>query len=88
MDDDLGYWAAAATPAVARRLLLALDAEHQDPASLGRLLSVSGTLYLSASHVDLVADLDQIWLPARRAGLDRDPGWLADYGRVVLFHFR
>jgi len=59
-DADLLCWAAAAAPAVARRLRLAL----------------------------LVTDLNQIWLPARRAGLDRNPGWLPDYGRVVLFHYR
>lgn len=87
-EEDLVYWAAAAAPAVARRLLLALDAGRQGVGALWRLLSVEGTLYLSASHVDLVADLDQIRLPVRRAGLDRNPGWLADYGRVVLFHFR
>jgi hypothetical protein len=85
---DLGFWATVAAPAVVRRLQLALDAEHQDRAALLRLLTVRGTLYLSPSHVDLVAGLDEIWLPARRAGLDRNPGWLADYGRVVLFHFQ
>ena len=83
-----GCWAAAAAPAVQRRLRLALDVEPGDADPIERLLSVPGGLYLTTSHVDLVTDLDQIWLPARRAGLDRDPGWLPDYGRVVLFHFR
>ena len=87
-DADLCAWATAAAPAVARRLYLALDIEFDDRDALWRLLSVEGHLYVSSSHVDLVADIDQIWLSARRAGLDRNPGWLADYGRVVLFHFR
>jgi hypothetical protein len=87
MDEDLRAWASAASPAVARRLRLALALESDDPEALWRLLAVEGRLYVTRSHVDLVADLDQVWLPARRAGLDRNPGWLADYGRVVLFHF-
>jgi hypothetical protein len=83
-----GFWAAAAAPAVARRLRLALGDTPDAADPLHRLLSVPGVLYLSASHVDLVTDLNQIWLPARRAGLDRNPGWLPEYGRVVLFHYR
>jgi hypothetical protein len=35
----------------------------------------------------MVANIDDISLVARRAGLDRDPGWLPHFGRVVLFHF-
>jgi hypothetical protein len=87
-DADLLCWAAAAAPAVARRLRLALGDTPDAADPLHRLLSVPGVLYLSASHVDLVTDLNQIWLPARRAGLDRNPGWLPEYGRVVLFHYR
>jgi hypothetical protein len=32
-------------------------------------------------------ELERISLPARRAGLDRDPGWLPDLGLIVTFHF-
>ncbi len=39
------------------------------------------------THVDLTLPMNAISLPARRAGLDRDPGWVPDLGRVVLFHF-
>ena len=42
---------------------------------------------MTRTHVDLVTPMDNISLPARRAGLDWDPGWLPDYGRVVQFHF-
>jgi len=32
-------------------------------------------------------NLDVISLPLRLAGLDRDPGWVPDFGRVVRLHF-
>lgn len=47
----------------------------------------SGTVLVSRTHVDVVLGLEQIDLAARSAGLDRDPGWVPDLGRVVLFHF-
>jgi hypothetical protein len=31
--------------------------------------------------------LDQIDLELRLIGLDRDPGWLPAFGRVVLLHY-
>jgi hypothetical protein len=31
--------------------------------------------------------LSAVSLPARLAGLDRDPGWMGDLGRVITFHF-
>jgi hypothetical protein len=34
-----------------------------------------------------VMSLNDISLPVRLAGLDCDPGWLPDFGRVVKFHF-
>jgi hypothetical protein len=46
-----------------------------------------GRLIASRTHIDLHMDMDQISLPIRRAGLDRDPGWMPDLGRIVLFHF-
>ena len=59
--------------------------EDTGPALL--LLQKTGTLYCTATHVDLVMRMDQIALPVRRAGLDADPGWLPDLARVVSFHF-
>lgn len=46
-----------------------------------------GTIVVSRTHVDVVLGLEQIDLAARSAGLDQDPGWVPDLGRVVLFHF-
>jgi hypothetical protein len=50
-------------------------------------LVVPGRLYVTSSHVDLVISLDHADLSVRASGLDRDPGWLPAYGRVVYFHF-
>ena len=46
-----------------------------------------GTVLVSRTHVDVVLRLEQIDLAARTVGLDQDPGWVPDLGRVVLFHF-
>lgn len=46
-----------------------------------------GTIVVSRTHVDVILGLEQIDLAARSAGLDQDPGWVPDLGRVVLFHF-
>jgi hypothetical protein len=37
--------------------------------------------------VDVVMRAEDANLRVRAAGLDRDPGWLPAYGRVVYFHF-
>jgi hypothetical protein len=54
---------------------------------VARALAVPGRLYVTSSHVDLVLPLAAADLAVRRAGLDRDPGWLPAFGRVVYFHF-
>lgn len=50
-------------------------------------LLVDAQLYVTASHLDLVMDLNAIRLDVRMAGLDADPGWVPDLGRVIRFHF-
>jgi hypothetical protein len=81
-----GCWLAAALPAVRRRLVLALaGAAAGDP--VARTLAVPGRVYVTGSHFDLVLPLAAANLAVRRAGLDRDPGWLPAFGRVVTFHF-
>ena len=86
-------WLDDLLPKLRERLAEALfeDASSTAPWSpelVTQLLTVPGRLYVTRTHVDLVAPLDQISLPVRRAGLDRDPGWVPELGRVVLFHFR
>ncbi len=46
-----------------------------------------GRVVVSRTHVDLFMSMEEIILPIRRAGLDRDPGWVPDLARIVLFHF-
>jgi hypothetical protein len=69
-------------------LLRALGEEAGTPDGLARLLLLkTGTLYCTATHIDLVMHINQIAMPVRRAGLDANPGWLRDLRRVVSFHF-
>jgi len=51
------------------------------------LLRRPGRFHVGALHLDLVLPMAAISLPARRAGLDRSPGWLPGWDRVVTFHF-
>ncbi|MDJ0574111.1 MAG: hypothetical protein QNJ65_02945 [Xenococcaceae cyanobacterium MO_234.B1] len=46
-----------------------------------------GRISVTRTHVDLFFDHRQADIRIRRAGLDRDPGWLPWFGRVVLFHY-
>ncbi|HLA64232.1 MAG TPA: hypothetical protein VK610_07375, partial [Rhodothermales bacterium] len=76
-------WLAAVVPLLRHRLRLALGPEE----SVADVLRRPGRLYLTSSHVDLVQSVGAITLAVRRSGLDRDPGWLPAFGRVVYFHF-
>jgi hypothetical protein len=86
-------WIAEQLPAIRPRLLAVATASL--PASpVGPEFDFAGLLLhrarvlVTRSRVDLLFRLDQIALPIRRAGLDRDPGWLPDFGRVIRFHFQ
>lgn len=81
---ELIRWTALVLPFLRGYLSTALGT-NADP--LSDLLQAPGTLYVTSSHVDLVLDLNAISLPVRMAGLDRNPGWLAQFGRVIYFHF-
>lgn len=74
-------------PFLQHRLALALGEPAAGPGTIAALLRGRARLYASPTHIDLVAPLDAISLPARLAGLDRDPGWQPSLGRVVSFHF-
>ena len=86
---DLTQWLAFVLPAI--RLWLHEKLAERDPNSSLILqpsaFQKNGRLYLSSSHVDIVMPLNSISLPVRLAGLDLDPGWLPDYGRVIQFHY-
>jgi hypothetical protein len=50
-------------------------------------LATPGWVAAGRTHVDVELDIEAIDLPVRVAGLDRDPGWVPELGRVVSFHF-
>jgi hypothetical protein len=86
----LGRWLACALPAIQYRLETALASDADETDERGPItarLHKRGRLHVTLTHVDLVMPLDAISMAVRLAGLDRDPGWLPTFGRVVLFHF-
>lgn len=88
MNPDLARLFALITPFVRRFLAEQLQmqkAHKRDP--VRELLLLDSRLYLSSSHIDLVASIEHSRFKLRCAGLDQDPGWQPDYGRVVLIHF-
>jgi hypothetical protein len=50
-------------------------------------LAQPGRIAVTRTHVDVVLDIEHVDMAARVCGLDRDPGWVPDLGRIVLFHF-
>jgi len=89
MSADLRSWLRLAIPRISAALasLLAADSDAPDAGEVARLLRTPARIHVTRTHIDIVMALDGISIPARIAGLDRDPGWLPDFGRVVLFHF-
>jgi hypothetical protein len=55
---------------------------------LNEALLRKGTLYVTETHVDLVMPMSEIAVPIRMAGLDANPGWAPEFGRVITFHFK
>jgi hypothetical protein len=55
--------------------------------SLRTLIHRPGRVLVTATHWDVIFDLNQIDLRLRRRALDSDPGWVAWLGRVVEFHY-
>ena len=56
-------------------------------ASLTDALRRTGMLYITPNHVDLVMRMKQVSVPVRIAGLDANPGWTPELGRIIKFHF-
>lgn len=56
--------------------------------SLRSLINRPGRVILTATHWDVIFDLNQVDLRLRRVALDVDPGWVPWLGRVVQFHYR
>ncbi|HEX7027119.1 MAG TPA: hypothetical protein VF268_07740 [Gammaproteobacteria bacterium] len=72
-------------PAIQARLFRAIGETNE--ALLIEVLRCRGRISVTRTHVDFYTSLDHISLIARRAGLDRDPGWCPEAGRVVQFHY-
>jgi hypothetical protein len=88
LNPHLAHWLAFVLPYIRLRLRRALARGATEEVDIETvLLRQQGWLYVTSTHVDLVLRLDDVSLPVRLAGLDCNPGWLTEFGRVVLFHF-
>lgn len=68
-----------------RKVLGSPTQENPEPEK--SMMLCPARVYVTATHVDIVMSLESISLPVRMAGLDRDPGWMPDFARVILFHY-
>jgi hypothetical protein len=78
-----GAWLARHGDTVGAWLAERLD----QPERLPQILTQPARLHVTRTHIDVLFALDQIDLELRLIGLDRDPGWLPAFGRVVLLHY-
>jgi hypothetical protein len=86
LNPALRGWLSQALPYLRRRLLAALRGVAEGELA-ERLLLRRARLEVQPLYLDIVMSLEDICLPARSAGLDRDPGWQPAYGRVIRFHY-
>jgi hypothetical protein len=88
IDATTGRWLQLIVPYVRGYLSNVLRHDEVDGGDVAQTLLIQpGQVYISSTHVDVVLPLDAISISIRLAGLDRDPGWLPDFGRVVKLHF-
>jgi hypothetical protein len=85
ISSGLREWLALALPYIRRRLARVLAIESDQVAAV--LLIGRGRLYITITHIDLILPLSSATIAIRRAGLDFNPGWVPDLGRIVQFHF-
>jgi hypothetical protein len=52
------------------------------------LLLRRAAIHITRTHVDVVFQLRDATGAVRRAGLDLNPGWVPQLGRIVTFHYR
>jgi hypothetical protein len=85
-ESETDSWLDWLMPYVRARLLRALGLAS--PAELATVLLMhTARVHVTDTHVDVLLSLDELPLAIRRAGLDRDPGWLPAAGRFLAFHF-
>ena len=86
LSSDLRGWADAQLPVIADWLAV-LHKGDSSRAHAASFLVQPAILHVTRTHIDIVFNLNQINLALRRAGFDRDPGWVPTLGRVITFHF-
>jgi hypothetical protein len=75
-----------ALPGLRTRLVLALGLRDARRLA-GVLLRLPARVHAGPERIDVHFALQQLPLPVRMAGLDRDPGWIPAAGRDLRFHF-
>ncbi|MBZ5569172.1 MAG: hypothetical protein LAN64_15140 [Acidobacteriia bacterium] len=86
LNGDLRRFLVFLLPYVSWRLALALGLRRRRELTKTLLLR-RARVFATATHVDVVMDLSLVTIPVRMSGLDADPGWVPDLGRVVKFNF-
>jgi len=85
--ENMEPWLEELMPSVRQRLRAALGLDETiDPGPL--LISHSGRVCVTETHVDVFLLLAELPIAIRFAGLDRDPGWVPAAGRFIAFHFQ
>ena len=79
----MAAWLNTARPAVQEHISERLE----EQGVFTEALHDPATIYVTRTHVDVAFSIEQIRLEFRAAGLDRDPGWVPELGRVVAFHY-
>ncbi len=51
------------------------------------MLVILGRISVTYTHVDLFMPMESIDIRIRKVGLDLNPGWMPDFGYIILFHF-
>ena len=89
LNSGLLAWLCRVLPYIDLHLNRSLGLGKVDGADLAKALCLyPGRIHVSSSHVDVVMRMDQISMPIRLAGLDRNPRWVPMFGRVILFHYK
>ncbi len=51
------------------------------------MLQIWGRIAVTYTHVDVFMAMESIDIRIRKVGLDLNPGWMPDFGYIILFHF-
>ncbi|WP_320039949.1 hypothetical protein [uncultured Desulfobacter sp.] len=85
---DLSQWLSLVIPALGKIIQMFLKLPSSTSHTLAKnLFTCPGQFHVTTTHIDFVTDINNIFISIRAAGLDRNPGWLPEWGRVVKFHF-